>query len=94
MNAAFEIDRRDDAGLARSGEAYAQAAALVRHLHAQKGDEGLKSLLQAFTNNSLWTEIRINLLGEPSVEEALHEVYGFGRDDLFAAARRGTLGPF
>ena len=87
LNAAFEADRREDAGLARAGEAYAQAAALVRYLHRQGGDAKLASLLRAFTNNSLWTEIKINLLGEPSVEEALREVYGFGRDDLFANFR-------
>ncbi len=89
LNAAFETDRRTDEGLAHSSEAYAQAVALVRHLHKSGGDANLAKLLRAFTNNSAWTEIRINLLGEPSVEEALREVYGFGQAELFEAAGGG-----
>ncbi|RYG25172.1 hypothetical protein EON82_08130 [bacterium] len=87
LNAAFEADRRDEEGLSRSGAAYVQSAQIVRHLHAVGGDEKLAQLLRAFTNNNLWDEIKINLLGEPSVEEALHEVYGFGQRELFGAAR-------
>lgn len=87
LNAAFEADRRDGEGLARSHDAYLQSVRLVRYLHANGGDEKLAQLLRAFTNNSFLTEIRINLLGEPSVEEALHEVYGFGQRELFEAAR-------
>ena len=83
LNAAFETDRREDAGLAHAGRAYAQAATLVRHLHSIGGDAEFARLLRAFTNNNLWDEIKINLLGEPSVEEALHEVYGFGQGELF-----------
>ncbi len=87
LNAAFEADRREATGLARSGHAYSQAAQLVRHLRRLKGDAGLAKLVRAFTNNSVWDEIKINLLGEPSVEEALHEVYGLGQRELFAAAQ-------
>lgn len=87
MEAAFEADRREAVGLSRSGHAYSQAAGLVRHLRALGGDAKLARILRAFTNNSAWTEIRINLLGEPSVEEALHEVYGMGQAELFEAAR-------
>jgi hypothetical protein len=88
LNAAFEADRRDEEGLSRSGAAYVQSAQIVRHLHAIGGDEKLARLLRAFTNNNLWDEIKINLLGEPSAEEALHEVYGLGQAALFEAARR------
>lgn len=87
LNAAFEADRREDEGLSRSSAAYVQAAQLVRYLHAQGGDPLLAQLLRAFTNNNLWDEVKINLLGEPSVEEALHEVYGFGQRELFEAAK-------
>jgi hypothetical protein len=87
LNAAFEADRRDEEGLSRSSAAYIQSEQIVRHLHAIGGDEKLALLLRAFTNNGLWDEIKINLLGEPSVEEALREVYGFGQRELFEAAR-------
>lgn len=87
LNAAFEGDRREESGLTRATGAYAQSAHIVRHLHSIGGDENLAKLLRAFTNNSFWTEAKINLLGEPSVEEALHEVYGFGEHHLFEAAR-------
>ena len=87
LNAAFEADRRDEAGLARSHDAYLQSHAIVRYLHRRKNDAGLARLLRAFTNNGFWDEIKINLLGEPSAEEALREVYGFGQRELFEAAR-------
>jgi hypothetical protein len=87
LDRVFEADRRDHDGLMRAEEAYAQAAVLVRTLHRLGGDESLRRLLRAFTNNGLWDEIKINLLGEPSVEEALHEVYGIGRAELFERAR-------
>jgi len=86
LNAAFEADRRDDEGLARSSAAYSQSAQIVRHLHLIGGDAKLAQLVRAFTNNNLWDEIKINLLGEPSVEEALHEVYGLNQSRLFADA--------
>ncbi len=88
LDAAFETDRRTDEGLQHSQAAYGQAAALVRTLRAHGGDETLSRLLRAFTNNSFWTEVKINLLGQPSVEEALHEVYGIGQHELFAEAHR------
>ena len=87
LNAAFETDRRVDEGLQNSRQAYAQAAMLVRHLHRQGGDPKLAQLLRAFTNNSAWTEIRINLLGLAGADEALQEVYGFDQQWLFQAAR-------
>ncbi len=87
LNAAFEADRRDDEGLARSSAAYSQSAQIVRYLHSIGGDAKLAELVRAFTNNNLWDEIKINLLGEPSVEEALHEVYGLGQKSLFEAAQ-------
>lgn len=86
LNGAFEGDRRDVDGLNRSQEAYFQSAQLVRYLYRLGGDAKLAQLVRAFTNNNFWTEIRINLLGEPSVEEALHEVYGLSQDDLFRKA--------
>lgn len=89
LNAAFEADRRDEAGLARSGDAYRQSYALVRHLYRLGGEAKLATLLRAFTNNGLWDEIKINVLGQPSVEEALHEVYGFGQRELFETVREG-----
>lgn len=90
LNAAFEADRREAVGLSRSGDAYSQAAVLVRHLLHVGGREKIAQLLRAFTNNGLWDEIKINLLGEPSVEEALHEVYGLGQRELFEAAKPGA----
>ena len=87
LNAAFETDRRVDEGLQHAGQAYAQAAVLVRRLHRLKGDAGLARLLRAFTNNSAWTEIRINLLGLRGIDEALQEVYGIGQTELFDEVR-------
>lgn len=93
LNAAFEADRRDEEGLSRASGAYAQAARLVRHLYRRGGDAKLAQLMRAFTNNSLWTEVKINLLGEPSVEEALREVYGIGQSELFEAVRTERSSP-
>ena len=89
LNAAFEADRRDDAGLARSRDAYLQSFTIVRRLRMIGGDAKLAELLRAFTNNGLWDEIKINLLGQPSADEALQEVYGMGQRELFDTARQG-----
>ena len=86
LNAAFELDRREPSHHGAVSAAYDQAHLLVTHLGTLRGDVGYRSLLGAFTNNGVWTEIKI-ALGEPSAEEALHEAYGFGQAELFAKAR-------
>jgi len=87
LNGAFEEDRRVTEGIVNSTHAYAQGAAIVRYLYSKGGEVKLAKLLRAFVNHGLWAEIKINLLGEPSVDEALHEVYGFGQRELFQMAK-------
>jgi hypothetical protein len=86
LNAAFELDRREESHHGQVSAAYDQAHLLVTHLGKLMGDVGFRALLGAFTNNSIWTEVKI-ALGEPSAEEALHEVYGFGQKELFQQAQ-------
>ena len=68
-------------------QAYAQGALIVRYLHSLGGEVKLAKLLRAFVDHGLWAEVKINLLGEPSVDEALHDVYGFHQKELFERAR-------
>ncbi len=86
LELAFGVDRRDEHNLQHAQEAYAQAVFLVRYLHSLGGDEKFAQLLRAFTNNNLWTEVKINLLGEQSVDEALNEVYGMESEEIFEQA--------
>lgn len=88
LNGAFETDRWTDEGLHHSQDAYGQAAVLVQALAQRGGDEKLAQLLRAFTDNSFWTEIKINVLGESSADEALREVYGIGENELFEETKR------
>ena len=87
IESAFAVDRREPGTMSRVGDAYRQSHRLLQFLMDQKGDEGLRKFLHAFTNNGLWTEIRINVFGEPSVQEAVPEVFGITVDELFAAAK-------
>jgi len=90
IDASFTVDRRDPSTMTRVDDAYKQARLLVNYLYEQKGDEGLAAFLHGFTNNGLWTEIKINVFGEPSVHEALHEVYGLTEAQLFERAKSTT----
>jgi hypothetical protein len=93
LQRAFGVDRREAANLRGVGDAYAQALALVDHLHKLKGDQGIRDLLNAFTNNSLWDELKIGLFDASATDEAIHEVYGFNVAVLFEAAVPRILGP-
>lgn len=74
-------------------DAYRQSHLLLQYLLEQKGEDGLRAFLHAFTNNGLWTEIKINVFGEPSVAEAVPEVYGITVAELFERARPNSV-PF
>jgi hypothetical protein len=92
LDLAFGVDRRDAETHRAVRHAYQQAAVLVHYLHSLAGEEGLRRLLRAFTNNSLWDEVKINVLGAPSVEEALHEVYKVGQGEVFELAFKWSAG--
>lgn len=85
LDAAFEDDRRAEGGWTRVGTAYEAANRIVARLHREKGDEGLRELLDAFVDNSFLTEARI-ALGEDPAAEAVRQVYGLTLDELFAVA--------
>ena len=89
----FQVDRREPNTMRRVVDAYRQSHLLLQFLLEQKGEDGLRAFLHAFTNNGLWTEIKINVFGEPSVREAVPEVYGITVEELFEQARPNSV-PF
>jgi len=88
LHFAFGVDRREAANMRGVGDAYAQSLSVVSAMYDLKGDEGIRHLLGAFTNNSLWDEVKINLFDASATEEAIREVYGLGVAELFEQARR------
>jgi hypothetical protein len=66
--------------------AYQQAGIIGHYLAHLKGTKTLGDLMRAFSDNSFWTELIDRLKGEPPVEEALRQVYGFGVKKLFKEA--------
>jgi hypothetical protein len=86
LDQAFHGERRDPRLYGRVWHAYQQAAILGAYLHSLEGDAGIARLLGNFGNNTFWQEVKINLLGEPGVEEALRETFGFGVRELFERA--------
>ncbi|RYG37970.1 hypothetical protein EON81_05010 [bacterium] len=85
LRRAFHVDRRDPANQGRNRMAYAQALRLVGHLCTRRDHGCLTRLMEAFTDNSWLTEIRITL-GLTPIDEALQEVYGFDERTLFEQA--------
>ena len=87
----FQVDRREPHTMQRVVDAYRQSHLLLQYLLEQKGEAGLRAFLHAFTNNGLWTEIKINVFGEPLVYEAVPEVYGISVDELFERAKPNAV---
>jgi len=85
LETAFGAERRNGENRERIRDAYDQAHLLVDFLVKQKGEAGLRQFLRAFTDNSIWEELKIKF-GEDPVEEALKHVYGMGTRELFEAA--------
>jgi hypothetical protein len=86
LNRAFHAERRDAAVYGRVWHAYQQAAVLGHFLLTRQGWEGIGRLLDAFSNNTFWQELKLTVTGEPTVDEALKEVFAFGATDLFKTA--------
>lgn len=83
LNATFVAEDESGYNARVRAEAYGQAAIMGRYLQSLKGDSGLADLFRAFANNSIWTNLTMNLIGREPVDEALREVYGFGVKELF-----------
>ena len=87
LNAAFVAEDNSGYNARVRQEAYSQGAIIGRYLQNLKGDLGFASLFRGFADNSLWTNITMNLTGQEPVDEALREVYGFGVKELFERAK-------
>ncbi len=84
LELAFGAEREDALDGRRLWLAYQQSSQIGRFLVHLKGEAGLGDLLRAFSNNSVWTDLKLRLTGRPEVDEALGEVYGLSTTDLFA----------
>jgi hypothetical protein len=71
---------------ARTWRAYQQSAWIGRYLVSLRGEKGIGELLNGFSNNSAWTELKMRVTGQPAADEALREVYGLGEEETFAKA--------
>jgi hypothetical protein len=49
------------------------------------GKAKLGQLLDAFTDNTLLTDLKMRVTGQSPADEALKQVYGLGERELFAA---------
>jgi len=87
MGGAFGADRRDTANMGGVRAAYDQATVLVAHLHSKGGDEGLVSLLKAFTEHSRWTDLVTAIANRDPADVALQQAFELGIEELFAAAK-------
>lgn len=86
VEAAFEAERRNGENREKIRDAYDQARLLMEYLYKAKGDAGLHMFLRAFTDNSVWDEMKIRLGADPA-DEALRQVYGLDQAELFEVAR-------
>ena len=83
---AFNAERRNGENREKIRDAYDQAHLLLNFLHQAQGDEGLKKFLRAFTDNSIWDEVKIQLGTDPA-DEALRQIYKITQADLFLQAK-------
>lgn len=83
LNAAFHVDRRDPGAMRELEDAYAQAALIGGWLARQGGEAKLGQLLDAFTDNTLLTDLKMRVTGQSPADEALKQVYGLGERELF-----------
>jgi hypothetical protein len=88
MAGAFDVDRRDPSNMHGVGAAYDQGTVMVAYLHSLAGDEGLVKVLKAFTDHSRWTDLVTLLASRDPVDVALHQVHGFGQEELFERASK------
>lgn len=85
---AFASERRNGENREKIRDAYDQSRLLVQFLVNQKGEAGIQQFLSAFSDNSVWDEIKIRL-GEAPVEEALKQAFGINQSRLFEEALMG-----
>ncbi|AIE88010.1 hypothetical protein OP10G_4642 [Fimbriimonas ginsengisoli Gsoil 348] len=71
---------------AKTWRAYQQSAWIGRYLVSLKGEEGIGELLRAFSDNSIWTEIKMRVTNQPPADEALRQVYGMSEQAVFDQA--------
>jgi hypothetical protein len=83
LEAAHHGQRQGEPHPAQTWLAYQQSAWLVRYLVTVAGEKSVSKLLVAFTDNSVWEELKMRLTSQTYADEALREVYGFGEKELF-----------
>lgn len=84
---AFRSDRESEHGQNLVWRAYQQSAAIGAFLANEKGEKFLGSLMDAFTNNSMLSDLVMRMKGQEPVDEALGEIYGFGVKKLWEECR-------
>ncbi len=87
LELAFGAPENDEHGHWERSQAYAQSAIIGRYLQGLKGDKGFADLLRAFANHSRWKDLAMKFTGQEPVDEALKEVFGFGKRELFERSR-------
>jgi hypothetical protein len=86
LDSVYVEERHDEAADDELWLAYQQSAQIGRYLASLKGEKALGDLMRAHFNNSIWTELKINVTSDTHTSEALREVYGMTEEQLFERA--------
>ncbi|MBS1723904.1 MAG: hypothetical protein JSS66_13230 [Armatimonadetes bacterium] len=87
LDRAFRADDSYGEGETRVWFAYQQAHEIGRYLKGLKGEMGLGTLLDAFSDNSALKNVIMAVINQESEDEALRQVYGLGTRQVFENAR-------
>lgn len=71
--------------------AYQQSGIIVAHLAKIKGERSIGDLLRAYSDNSVWQDLKLKFTGQTPTDEAIRQVFGISTEELFSAAKPRNL---